>query len=346
MADRAKLPDSLSGSAPRVLGSWTRVLLDALNENGFDGSAIAQKAGFAIDEFTDPNAQFSLDRTSIFWRLAVQETGDDAIGIWVSKSIKLTTFHALGLAVAASRSFHEALLRMERYCDIVSDSEKVKITVMKGHWEYQLLPGALTYRASPESLDAIMSHMIRSSRATIQGFSKPVSVSLARPKPTNHNAFSEFYNCPITYDTKINVIRLPLDLMEAPLMTANVGLADASDQILNTVLNQNKADPLDDKICQIMVEALPSGHMTLDEVASGVGQSVRTLQRHLSAKGTTFSGLLSDLRTDLARNYLRQTKLPVTEIAFLLGYADTTSFSRAFKTWTGQTPREFQQTDR
>lgn len=343
VTDHAKTRDH-AGTTPRVLGSWTRVLLDALNENGYDGRVIAEKAGFSIDEFTDSSVQFSLDRTSEFWRLAVLETGDDALGIWVSKSIKQTTFHALGLAVAASKNFHEALLRMERYCDIVSDSEKVRINILDDHWEYRLIPGAETYRASPTSLDTIMSHMIRASRASITGFHAPLSASFARSRPANYKRFADFYQCPIEYDADINVISLAKDLMDAPLTTANVVLADYGDHILDTVLESTRTDPFDERIRQSMIERLPSGDISLELVAASVGRSARSLQRHFSESGTTFTELLSEHRAELARNYLGQSELAITEIAFLLGYNGTTSFSRAFKTWTGQTPREFKVT--
>ena len=70
--------------------------------------------------------------------------------------------------------------------------------------------------------------------------------------------------------------------------------------------------------------------------------SVRSLQRHFSDVGGTFSDRVSKIRTSLARDYLSQNTLPITEIAFLLGYGNTASFSRAFKSWTGQTPTQYQ----
>lgn len=319
------------------------MLLDALNEKGYDGAEIAARAGLSRDDFADPNARFGLDRTSAFWRLAVAETGDDAIGIWVSKYVQPTTFHALGLAVSASRNWHEALSRMERYSVLVSNSEAVAISVEVDHWVYSLRPVAEAYRASPESLDAIMSHMVRASRGAVKGFVTPLSVAFARPKPSNHAAFRDFYKCPITYDAPVNRIILPLDLLHAPLVTTNSALAEQGDSLVAAYLDQIVTDPIDTKIRQSIVEALPSGDISIQQVARDVGMSVRSLQRYLSDKGGTFSGLIGDIRGAIAKTYLAQKKLPITEIAFLLGYSDTASFSRAFKAWTDMTPRQYQQ---
>lgn len=342
MTKRAKSIQSLAHAKPKVLSSWTRVLLDGLIAEGHDGVAIAAKAGFLICDFDDPNARFKLARTSKFWRLAVEETGDDALGIWVSKYVRHTTFHALGLAVAASRNWYEALSRMERYSEVVSDSEKVVVSVQDNHWEYILSPGAQTYRASCESLDAIMSHMLRTSRARIEGFKAPLSVELARPKPQNHSTFSDFFGCPIRYDAKINRMLLPLEFMHAPLLTANISLAEQGDTIVQAYLKQVASDPLDRKLRQAVVDTLPSGNINIQIIARDAGMSVRSLQRYFSNLGGTFSDFASEVRAALARDYLSQNILPITEVAFLLGYSNPASFSRAFKTWTGQTPTQYQ----
>jgi AraC-like DNA-binding protein len=338
----AKSIKSAASSKPKVLSSWTRVLLDGLIAEGHDGVAIAAKAGFSIRDFDDPNGRFKLDQTSKFWRFAVEDTGDDAIGIWISKHVRHTTFHALGLAVAASRNWYEALSRMARYSEVVSDSEKIIVSIQENHWEYILSPGAETYRASCESLDAIMSHMLRTSRARVEGFKAPLSVELARPKPRNHSTFSDFFGCPIQYDAKINRMLLPLELMHAPLSTANISLAEQGDHIVQSYLKQVASDPLDGKLRQAIVDALPSGNISIHIIARDAGMSVRSLQRYFSDIGGTFSEFASEIRAALAQDYLSQNVLPMTEVAFLLGYSNPASFSRAFKIWTGQTPTQYQ----
>ena len=342
MTKRANFIKSAANSKPKVLSSWTRVLLDGLMAEGHDGIAIAAKAGFSVHDFDDPNARFKLEKTSKFWRFAVEETGDDAIGIWVSKYVRHTTFHALGLAVAASRNWYEALSRMERYSEVVSDSEIVIVSVEDNHWEYILSPGADTYRATYESLDAIMSHMLRTSRARIEGFEAPISVELARPKPQNHSTFSDFFACPIRYNADINRMLLPLEFMHAPLSTANISLAEQGDNIVQTYLKQVTSDPLDQKLRQAIVDALPLGNISIQIIAQDAGMSVRSLQRYFSDIGGTFSDFVSEIRAALAQDYLSQDVLPITEVAFLLGYSNPASFSRAFKNWTDQTPTQYQ----
>ena len=71
--------------------------------------------------------------------------------------------------------------------------------------------------------------------------------------------------------------------------------------------------------------------------------STRTLHRRLADGGTSFRELLEQTRASLAEGYLHQTDMPITEISYLLGFSDVASFSRAFKRWTGSTPKHFRE---
>jgi AraC-like DNA-binding protein len=83
--------------------------------------------------------------------------------------------------------------------------------------------------------------------------------------------------------------------------------------------------------------SLPS----IDAVAAGLAMSPRTLQRRLAASGTSYQRLVTEVREELARNHLRDSRLSIGEIAFVLGFSDVSAFHRAFKRWTAQTPSAF-----
>lgn len=93
-----------------------------------------------------------------------------------------------------------------------------------------------------------------------------------------------------------------------------------------------------DRVRACLMEFLASGHCSMADVAQRLAVSPRTLQRRLQAEETNFQQELSHLRTDLANQYLINTHYSSTEIAFLLGYNNASSFFRAFHTWTGTTP--------
>jgi len=92
---------------------------------------------------------------------------------------------------------------------------------------------------------------------------------------------------------------------------------------------------------QSIVQYLPEGEVTIDKLASKLNISRRTLQRRLSDRDTNFLSILQEVRSKVALRYLSDSRLSITEIAFLLGYADQGSFSSAFKSWHGVSPRDY-----
>jgi AraC-like DNA-binding protein len=92
---------------------------------------------------------------------------------------------------------------------------------------------------------------------------------------------------------------------------------------------------------EAIAQALPHGQANADVIAGRLGMSRRTLARALAEEDATFSVLLDDLRAALAKRYLRERELPISQIAWLLGYREASSFTNAFGRWTGATPRQF-----
>jgi AraC-like DNA-binding protein len=124
-----------------------------------------------------------------------------------------------------------------------------------------------------------------------------------------------------------------------PFLTAN----DAMWSFFEPQLNQRMQDltqnaTYTERVRACLMEILASGQYSVDDVASRLAVSRRTLQRHLSNEGTTFQEILDGLREQLARHYLSKSDYSSAQVAFLLGYEDPNSFSRAFRSWTGQTP--------
>ena len=89
-----------------------------------------------------------------------------------------------------------------------------------------------------------------------------------------------------------------------------------------------------------VVRLLPHGKARAGEIARRLGVSQRTLTRGLAAEGLTFSGVLESLRIDLARRYLAEKELSISQISWLLGYQEVSAFTHAFKRWNGETPRQ------
>jgi AraC-like DNA-binding protein len=112
------------------------------------------------------------------------------------------------------------------------------------------------------------------------------------------------------------------------------------EDVIRKHLSRIKRDNIANRARLTILELLPSGRVTGEDMARELNMSIRTLRRKLGEKDETVRSLLTNVRKDLAQRYIRNEDYNITEIAFLLGFADSSAFSRAFKNWFGQSPSE------
>ena len=126
---------------------------------------------------------------------------------------------------------------------------------------------------------------------------------------------------------------------ERPFLTANEAIWETFKPELRRRLTQLEAEsPLAERVRMVLLEGLPSGQTSIDDTARRLGVSSRTLQRNLQSEGVSYKEVVSQTREQLARHYVADTRLAYAEISFLIGYEEPSSFFRAFRDWTGQTP--------
>ena len=125
------------------------------------------------------------------------------------------------------------------------------------------------------------------------------------------------------------------------LPSGNAELARENDQIIARYLSKLDRD---DTVLQIkakLLEHLPSGNITEEEVAKSLNMSIRTMQRKLKVLDKSYKQIMDDTRRELAVEYVREGDVPITTITFILGFSEPANFTRAFKRWTGQSPSEY-----
>ena len=123
---------------PTSLASWTRALRKQLDALGLDSIALCQQAGLDPNLMDDPNARYPLSGTTRLWEIAVQVSGDPAIGLRVSRFVSPTTFHALGYALVASGSLREVFERIVRYHQVVSDALDLHLSRAEDRYRFTL----------------------------------------------------------------------------------------------------------------------------------------------------------------------------------------------------------------
>lgn len=326
--------------APSTLATWAATILRALEARGIEMAPLAARAG--IDPAAlGPDLRVPRAALNRLWELAVEATGDPAFGLETSRFTAQTTFHALGYAVLASMTLKDALERIIRYRRLLGDV--LELQLVRTDDGYRFLIDVSAEPTVPfQAVDAIAAVCTRQARMLHGARTcQPRAVWFARPEPADVRPYRRVFRAPVHFAAPVNALEFSRADVEDPLPTGNAELARANDEVLVRFLARLETARLSSRVQQALLDALPDGAPSKAAIARVLGMSARNLQRHLADEGTSFKDLLESARASLARSYLGEGRRSVTEIAFLLGFADTSAFSRAFKRWTGSSPREF-----
>ncbi|MGY4688833.1 helix-turn-helix domain-containing protein [Salibacterium sp. K-3] len=312
-------------------GFWT-----GLRQLGIAPYEVARKAGLPLTIINEPIVTAS--QYFSIWQAFSDIIGDTAKGI-----IKLTTgfetvhFPPTVLAAYHARDYRDALTRMARYkrmCppeSLLITERGDECTIELG-WLYTEQPG-------PSMLVGItLAFLLELGR---RGADQPLT---AKSVEFSHlmgdtQSLEAYFGCHVQIGGNSNKLTLHRSDLHRPFVSYNAELLEILTPVLDqTIEEQQPGNSIIGMVKWIMKRSLPGGRFNIQTVAAELGMSNRTLQRRLHDEGTSFKHLLTQVRQELAREYLADPSLDIREVAFLIGYEDQNSFYRAFRLWEGDTP--------
>jgi AraC-like DNA-binding protein len=318
----------------------------ALESYGCDSEALFRRVGIDPACLRDPDARLSDSTYYKLWRQAVDATGDACFGLTVARFVHPTSLHALGYSWMASENLKDAMERLVRYFRILGNKEYLELEERSRDFRLVLHNPAPEYPTADEDYDASVAILVQLCRVAYGANISPLKIALPRPPPPCPERFSQALGADTIIEFNADVLSLTFDkaLLLEPLPTANAELARANDQILTDYLARFDRERITMRVKLKLIEQLPSGHATQESIAKALNISPRSLQRKLQDEGTTYKQLVDDTRRELAAQYVRQSRIPINEITYLLGFSEPSNFARAFKRWTGESPSDFRMT--
>jgi len=305
-----------------------------------DPAPVFNEVGISYNLIKKAGERVSLDIMDRVWEEAAKVIEDPCFGLAAPQFWHPSHLNALGYGWLASRTLREAMERLERYWQIVGEGADIIIR------DEQDGVGII-YCDKPVSLaesaraDAILSCVMLMCRVNYGKPLDPTKVSVTHKAPECAFKYKEFYHIDVTFNSKRNCITIPYAAVDEHLVGGNPNLARLNDQIMIKYLASLEKKDITHQVKDAIVDRLPSGDISKERVAPVLNMSVRSLQRRLNHLDTSFRDLLDETRKELAQSYLRDQETELSEISFLLGFSQPSSFSRAFKRWTNMTPNEF-----
>ena len=193
-----------------------------------------------------------------------------------------------------------------------------------------------------ETEDAFIAFMLRFMRLLYDRPLAPLRIDLLRKCPApGADPYTREFGIEPRFDADEGLVVFAVEPMDTALPGASPDLAQFNDRIAADCLAKLNRSDVVAGVRAAMVDRLSSGTCTRPRIARDLAMSEAALQQKLAERGTNFHGLLDETRCELAIGYLQQPALTITEIAFLLGFADSSNFTRAFKRWKGAPPSSF-----
>ncbi len=323
--------------------SWALAIIQALELEGLDGADLFAQLDLDYALLTNPDARIEQDQMTRLWELAVQVSGNQAIGLGMARIIRPAHFNVVGFALLSSTNLREGLARLVRYQRIIGEASDMSLKQSPDSYTLELHIHGDTVPASPQSHDAALAYLLAFFRWMTGSHIRPLQMGFVYEQPADTAAYDQLFQCPLSFGAKSYSMQFARDVMDARLASGNATLAQIHDQFAGDYLARFEQTRVTHQTRQVLCRFLPQGEPKRQAVASALGMSTRTLQRRLQEEHTSFQQLLDETRRELAIQLLRQRRLTLLEVAYLLGFADPSNFFRAFKRWFGLPPGQYRE---
>jgi AraC-like DNA-binding protein len=324
-----------------ALASSHMLLWKAAESYGLDPAALFREAGLDPEKIKDAEARYDEEASMRLLELVSVASGDPCFGLRVGTFWHPSSLHGLGFAWMASASLQESLERLVRYFRILIVGERLQLEQAREGFRLSI-ETPMEYPRAPDLLyDLMLTAVVHMCRLSAGEDFNPLRVLLRRPEPSCAEQYTEYFRAPVEFEAGRDALLLPGDALTAPLPTANLEIAHASEKVIQSYLAGLDRTEIAVQVTAKLVDMLPSGEASEQAVADALHMSLRSLQRKLKAEGASYKTLLDSTRRDLAVQYVRSSRMSINEITYLLGFSEPGNFSRAFKRWTGNSPSEY-----
>lgn len=336
-ADRRPEPRSTLGFA--VDAGWRALLADL----GVRAEDVLRLADLPEDLLNREQVRLKAEPFSRLCAAIAEAVGDPLLPLKLGRHLAAGSFSPLLFAARCSPDLSTAATRLSRFkalaapvaLGVARDAAGLTVT-----WRWT----DPTFEPPPMLLAMDLVFLVELARVGTRHPVRPARACLPAP-PDPLGTYEDWLGVRLERGPHLAVTFAGADA-DRPFLTADDGLWSVFEPELRRRLADLEGQAsLAERARAVLLEALPSGDFAVDRVARRLGTSGRTLQRRLRDEGTSYQGLVRGVREELATHYLRRTRLSSSEIAFLLGFDEPSSFFRAYHAWTGHTPERARRAD-
>lgn len=315
-----------------------------LEELGVPASAVLRRAGLPQGLFDQPRGLVSTEELFAFWRAVGEVSTDPAIGLLLGTEGKIEHFSPSALAALSTDTLGAAMQQVARYKRLTCPEEVMQETDDE-EWSIQFR-WCLATDAEPKVLiDTCFAWVLSVARHGTGTRLSPLRLEFMEARAYS-KTIERHFGCAVICGATRNAMVFRAADAGRQLVTRNAELLAVLAPQLDEELKQHGEEDFAESVRKEIQQKLTGRRPNIEDIARALHISSRTLQRRLQDGGSSFQRVLEEARHQLARRYLNNSVLELNEAAYLLGYEDSNSFVRAFRTWEGVPPARWREEQR
>jgi len=328
----------MSRTPPSIAATSTLAMVCEAEARGFQTSDLLEDVGLTREALKDPDGRIPGAAVLTIWGALRARTGDPALQLSAPTSLEFGAYRVIDYLVGASATVGEGVRRFADFFGLIADGVTLGVGPFdRGH--YVCLATSDGGPVPSVYVDYVFAALVGRIRMRIRPGLAVACVELRQPEPAEPGRYREVFGAPVHFGCAADLLCFDADEWGAPMESADAALAQLLEEharILASRIPSATVGIVAD--VHKTIAASPAAGGSAAQVARALHVSVRTLQRKLVATGTTFREVSEMVRGRLAEEYLADPTVSIAEVAFLLGFSDSSSFNRAFRRWTGETP--------
>lgn len=339
-------PPAEDGLAPaKVLSAAADGAADLFRRNGGDIDTIFGNSGVRVSDLGDPVAEINLTQYCDLFEIAATKTGNDNIGLNFGHDFQPRQLGMLGYAAISSPTLSAALQVMEQL--FPAHQEQSSFGILNDDGILWLCYRILDHRIQKKRQDAELSlgMFCNIFKAALGPDWSPLEVRFEHSRPDGWGEHERLFGAPVQFGRRTNAIAFRRSDLDTRMPSCDPYLLSVVSAFLHSRVTQDQ-DPTDfvqvvrNEIKMQLGSAVPS----VAQIASILGLTSQEFQKRLKRSGLSFNHILRAARRELALHYLEDPDMPLTDIAYNLGYSELSAFSRAFRSWSGMSPQRYRRT--
>lgn len=331
---------------PTVSAAYAKALFELAVDKGADRAALSYQTKLEAKAFANPHARLPFSQFKTLMRAGQSLSGDPALALYFGTNINFDELSIVGLICRAAPTMEAAFQEMNRYGRLIVEVEGVtqedRFKIVRRDGRVWIDDTRLNPNDFPELTESTLGRFICGIGHFFPDRAFFRSAQVTHNAPEHAPLYEALLGVPVTFGRPRNSMEVSEKWLAYKINPRrNYVFGMLSEQANAMMVDLEASKSIRSKVERVLIPILHTGEVGMDTVATAFGQSPKALYRSLREEGFIYKDVLDDLRKRLALNYISGRKVSVTETAYLVGFSDPSAFSRAFKRWTGHSPKDF-----